>query len=177
MTGTDLANWITIVSGLVAAGFWLWSALVRVPDYVETTVNEPGSIPWIIKRQSRLSAVAAVFTAISVLAQAARGVVQVSNEIADEIRARRFVVVDANNKDLLDMWAAGSRLPTVTLYDVNGQPRTQLDLLPDGSPRLYFADANQRIRLRLGAASEGRSHIEIIDSNGQTVWEVPTPKK
>lgn len=71
MTGTELANWITIVSGLVAAGFWLWSARVRVPDYVETTVNEPGSIPWIIKRQSRLSAVAAIFTAISVLAQAA----------------------------------------------------------------------------------------------------------
>ena len=71
MTGTELANWITIVSGLVAAGFWLWSALVRVPDYVETTVNEPGSIPWIIKRQSRLSAAAAIFTAISVLAQAA----------------------------------------------------------------------------------------------------------
>jgi hypothetical protein len=71
MTGTELANWITIVSGLVAAGFWLWSALVRVPNYVETMVNEPGSIPWIIKRQSRLSAVAAIFTAISVLAQAA----------------------------------------------------------------------------------------------------------
>lgn len=71
MTGIELANWITIVSGLMAAGFWLWSALVRVPDYVETMVNEPGSIPWIIKRQSRLSGVAAIFTAISVFAQAA----------------------------------------------------------------------------------------------------------
>jgi len=177
MNGTELANWIAIISGLVAAVLWLWSALVRVPDYVETTVNEPRSIPWIIKRQSRISAVAAIFTAISVLAQAARGLVQVSNEISDEVRARRFVVVDANNKDLLDMWAAGSRLPTLTLYDVNGHPRTQLDLLPDGSPRLYFADANQRIRLRLGAASEGRSQIEIIDSNGQTIWEVPTANK
>jgi hypothetical protein len=98
-------------------------------------------------------------------------------KVPEEIRARRFVVVDANNKDLLDMWATGSRLPTVTLYDVNGQPRTQLDLLPDGSPRLYFADANKRIRLRLGAAAEGRSHIEIIDSNGQTIWEVPAIKK
>jgi hypothetical protein len=70
MIRTELANWITIVSGLIAAAFWLWSALLRVPDYVETMVNEPGSIPSIIKRQSRLSAIAAIFTAISVLAQA-----------------------------------------------------------------------------------------------------------
>jgi hypothetical protein len=71
MIRTELINWITIVSGLMAAVFWLWSALVRVPNYVETMVNERGSIPWAIKRQSRLSAVAAVFTAIAVLAQAA----------------------------------------------------------------------------------------------------------
>jgi hypothetical protein len=71
MIRTELINWITIVSGLMAAVFWLWSALVRVPNYVETMVNERGSIPWAIKRRSRLSAVAAVFTAIAVLAQAA----------------------------------------------------------------------------------------------------------
>jgi hypothetical protein len=71
MTGTELTNWITIVSGGLAAGVWLWSALVRVPDYVETIVNESGAIPWIIKRQSRLSAFATIFTAISVFARAA----------------------------------------------------------------------------------------------------------
>lgn len=94
-------------------------------------------------------------------------------DVPEEIRARRFVVVDANNKDLLDMWAAGNRLPTITLYDVNGKPRTQLDILPDGSPRLYFADADQRIRLRLGAATEGRYHVEIIDRKGETIWKAP----
>jgi len=70
MTGIDFANWITIVFGLVAAWFWYRSARVRIPDYVETMVNEPGSIPSIIKRQSCLSADAAIFTAISVFAQA-----------------------------------------------------------------------------------------------------------
>jgi hypothetical protein len=88
--------------------------------------------------------------------------------VAEEIRARRFVIVDADNKELLDMRAAGNRLPAVTLYDVNGHPRTQLDLLPDGSPRLYFADADQRIRLRLGAGTEGRSPIEVIDSKARS---------
>jgi hypothetical protein len=62
---------MAIVFGLLAAGFWLWSALVRVPDHVETMANEPGSILWIIKRQSHLSAVAAIFTAVSLLAQVA----------------------------------------------------------------------------------------------------------
>ena len=71
MNGIQLANCVTAVSGLLAAGFWLWSALVGIPNYVETTVNEPGSILWILRRQSRLSAVAAAFTAISVLAQVA----------------------------------------------------------------------------------------------------------
>ena len=70
MTGIECANWTTVVTGLLAAAFWLWSALVRVPDYVDTTAAQPGSILWIIKRQSRLSAIAAVLTAISVLAQA-----------------------------------------------------------------------------------------------------------
>ena len=78
MTGTEWANWITVVAGLSAAGFWLWSALVRVPDHVETIVNEPGSIPWIIRRQSRLSAVAAILTAISVLAQAVAAFLKLS---------------------------------------------------------------------------------------------------
>jgi hypothetical protein len=69
MSGSDLANWMAMGLGIVAAGFWLWSASVRVPDYVDTTANEQGSIIAILKRQSRLSAVAAILTAISVLAQ------------------------------------------------------------------------------------------------------------
>jgi hypothetical protein len=56
---------------MLAAVFWLLSALVRAPRYVDTTVNEPGSILWIIRRQSKLSAIAAVFAAISVLGQGA----------------------------------------------------------------------------------------------------------
>jgi hypothetical protein len=55
-----------------------------------------------------------------------------------EIRAQRFTVVDAFDNDVLDIWAAGRRAPTVTLYDQKGRPRTQLDLLPDGTSRLYL---------------------------------------
>ena len=55
------------------------------------------------------------------------------------------MVVDVSGKDLLSMSAFG-----LHLSDQHGNPRTGLDLLPDGSPRLYFADAERRIRLRLG---------------------------
>ena len=89
MSGTELANWIAIISGLVAAGLWFWSALIRVPDYVETMVNEPGSIPWIIKRQSRFSAVAAIFTAISLFAQAATAFLRGADITTDQ---KQFVV-------------------------------------------------------------------------------------
>jgi hypothetical protein len=71
-----LANCIAFVFGLVATWFWLCSARVHVFDYVETMVNEPGSILSIIKRQSRLSAFAAIFTAISVLAQAVAAILK-----------------------------------------------------------------------------------------------------
>jgi hypothetical protein len=68
---TQWANGIAILTGLLAAGFWLWSARVSVPDLLDTTIGGEGSITDILKRQSRLSAVAAIFAALSVMAQAA----------------------------------------------------------------------------------------------------------
>jgi hypothetical protein len=116
MIRTELANWITIVSGLIAAVFWLWSALLRVPDYVETMVNEPGSIPSIIKRQSRLSAIAAIFTAISVLAQAAAAFL--SAEITTD--QKQFVVSsDRTSVMVHGTWHRIAERPTVEVPRVN----------------------------------------------------------
>jgi len=61
---------ISAGAAVLAASFWLWSALVRVPDLSDTALSGPNSVTGIIKRQSRLSAIAAVFAAISALAQA-----------------------------------------------------------------------------------------------------------
>ena len=67
----SLTNWIAIITGLLAAGFWLWSARVGLPPgQVETMENDPKSLPSILKQQSSLSAIAAVLTAVSVSAQA-----------------------------------------------------------------------------------------------------------
>lgn len=90
----------------------------------------------------------------------------------DKLRARECVVIDTKGKEIAALWAFGD-MPTLTLQDKDGKPRAQFDLLPDGSPRLYFADANQRIRLRLGANTEGRSHLEVINHGGKVIWEAP----
>jgi hypothetical protein len=116
MTTTDWANWIAFISGLLAAGFWLWSALVRVPNYVETMANERGSIPWIIKRQSCLSAVAAVFTAIAVFSQAAAAF------LATEITTDRNQFVVSSDRTYVMVhgtWHRISERPTVEVPRAN----------------------------------------------------------
>lgn len=57
------------VGALFAAGFWMASALVRVPDIMNTALTGPGSITNVIKRQAKLSAIGAAFASLSALAQ------------------------------------------------------------------------------------------------------------
>jgi hypothetical protein len=79
---------IAIISGFLAAIFWLWSACVRIPKHVDTMSEGPApfaitddkkgrkmqiggeTLLGTLRKQSRLSAIAAFLTAISVLAQA-----------------------------------------------------------------------------------------------------------
>jgi hypothetical protein len=91
---------------------------------------------------------------------------------AEKVRAKEFIVVTDDGREVAALWAYG-QMPTLTLSDHRGKPRLQADLLPDGSPRIYLADADQRIRLRLGAGSEGRSNVELINKEGQVIWKAP----
>ena len=60
----------SIVCGLVAAFFWLCSARVRVQDLLDSPLSGHDSLTSAMRRQGRLSAIAAVLTALSVAAQA-----------------------------------------------------------------------------------------------------------
>jgi hypothetical protein len=62
--------WVEIVASAGAGIFWLWSSLVKIPDLMQTTLHGPGSITDILRRQSRLSAIAASCAAVAALAQA-----------------------------------------------------------------------------------------------------------
>jgi hypothetical protein len=106
---------ITFISGLLAAGFWLWSALVRVPNYVETMANEAG-FPSIIKRQSCLSAIAAIFTVIAVLARAA-GAFLVAEITTNQ---KQFVVSNDQPSVMVHgAWHRTTEQPTVEIPRVN----------------------------------------------------------
>ena len=66
-------DWAQIVIALlafVAAGFWFWSAVITIPDLLNTPMSGRGSITDIMKKQSRLSAIAAVFAGLSAIAAA-----------------------------------------------------------------------------------------------------------
>jgi len=65
-----LLQWVVSVSAFGAAGFWLWSASIYVPDFLQTKFKGPNSITGIMKLQSRLSAIAALCAGVSALAQA-----------------------------------------------------------------------------------------------------------
>lgn len=64
--------WQTVgaVTAILAATFWATSALARVPDLMDTKLSGKGSITDIMRRQSALSAIAAMFAGPSALAQA-----------------------------------------------------------------------------------------------------------
>ena len=64
----DRGQIISAVFAFLAAGFWFWSAVITVPDLLNTPMSGPGSITDIMKKQSRLNAIAAVFAGLSVMA-------------------------------------------------------------------------------------------------------------
>jgi hypothetical protein len=67
---SDCLQWISIGSAILAAAFWLWSALMYIPDTLGMQISGPKSPSGYMKKQSRLSAIAAAAAAISAVAQA-----------------------------------------------------------------------------------------------------------
>jgi hypothetical protein len=59
-----------VVAGAFAAFFRFKSASLPVPRFLQMNIQGPGSIDDIMRKHARLSAIAAGFTAVSVLAQA-----------------------------------------------------------------------------------------------------------
>jgi len=54
-----------------AAGFWIWSSIVRIPDTLDMSLSGERSPSGYMKKQSTYSAVAALFAAGSALTHAA----------------------------------------------------------------------------------------------------------
>ena len=69
-------NWHFILSSLaigtalLAAFFWFKSAIIKIPDLADTPMSGKGSITDLMQKQSKLSAIGAIFAALSALLQA-----------------------------------------------------------------------------------------------------------
>jgi hypothetical protein len=65
----NLAQVISAVAALLASTFWFWSALLHIPDLPDMELAGPRSPAGYMKRQSRWSAIAPAFAAVSAIAQ------------------------------------------------------------------------------------------------------------
>ncbi len=119
-------------------------------------------------------------------------------EVAEEIRARRFYVVDRDNKirvaiavvvrdgvergvGLALYDANGKRRASiglsrdgsnVLLKDTEGRTRAALVVLPNGRPGLALYDESFRPRAAMVAFRDGPV-IRLRDANGNPIWTVP----
>lgn len=59
---------VSVGASLGAAGFWLWSAMMSIPDTTEMKIGGDESPSGYMKRQSRVSAVAALLAVIGAIA-------------------------------------------------------------------------------------------------------------
>jgi hypothetical protein len=72
--GLMILTWISMISALFAAGFWFWSATIKLPKEITSGFGgSGGSVQTLgdkLRFQSRLNAVAAFFAGLAALLQA-----------------------------------------------------------------------------------------------------------
>lgn len=85
-----------------------------------------------------------------------------SEAVLEEVKARRFTLVDENGKPraTLTMLTEG---PCLSLLDENGKKRAGLGVLKDG-PGFSFYDENGKQRARLGVEKDGAC-LSLFDAN------------
>lgn len=93
--------------------------------------------------------------------------------VVDEVRAKRLVLVDDNNKPtaLFGVVDGGVRLE---LNDRQGELRVLLTISEDGRPVLALLGSHGKGGIALGLASDGSSGLEISDQQGQVRSELTT---
>jgi hypothetical protein len=124
-------------------------------------------------------------------------------KVADEIRARRFTLVDDKGKvrGILGFSAIGSPTlllfdnPILTLFDSERRPRVRLagDLVKSGLrlyakdgaplvdlyiesgewPRLALFDNSRRRRAALQVLPDGSPRLTLRDKDGKVIWSTP----
>lgn len=89
-----------------------------------------------------------------------------ANKAADEVRAKRFIVVDSDgeSRGVLHMSDYGSL--RLDLYDPDEVLRASLYLGKQGSPALNMFDEKGNMRASLGVRSDGKASLGLYDVEG-----------
>jgi len=91
----------------------------------------------------------------------------------DEIRARQFVLVDANGNVRAGLGVGTDGSAALAFADLEGKIRTGLAVLPDGSPRLRFYGKDGRARGGLGVSPDGSIALALADKEGALLlWSI-----
>jgi hypothetical protein len=80
-------------------------------------------------------------------------------DVADEVRARRFVLVSAEGYTQGVLSITSVRGPALSLFDTAGRMRASL-----GGSTLAFSDAAGKLRVDLGLSSSGRPMLILSDA-------------
>ncbi len=80
---------------------------------------------------------------------------------ADEVRAKRFVLVDSNGNERATLSEESGGEVSLVFMDKGGKVRAGLGVGADGLPELTLYDANQKKLVRLRTHSRGGSHLEL----------------
>lgn len=86
---------------------------------------------------------------------------------ADEVRARRVILVDAAGRERATMMRREDGTPIVALRDEKGTARIALTLGADGSPALRVYDDQERIRARVGLGPDQAGMVMLLDAKGR----------
>lgn len=112
------------------------------------------------KHRNRLMLAGVMLTFVLLTAAMTAGVA--SRE--DVVRAKRFVVVDVNDKPRASL-AVDSDGTKLTLFDKNGKVRVCLGVIEDGPPALFLYDENEKNRVGLGIIEDGPGLV-LSDERG-----------
>lgn len=85
--------------------------------------------------------------------------------VFDEIRARRLVIEDQNEKGRIILTTTPDGDPAIVLRDANGVMRLQLLILDGDEPKVLLTDRQGNGRLQLVVGGEDSASITMFHNN------------
>ena len=94
------------------------------------------------------------------------------NGVADEIRAKAFVLVDDDGNIRAGM-TAFEDTADIAFFNAQGKVRALLGVLANGGVSLVFSDPRGHIRTVLGATPDAGPRLYFMDEEGHKLFSAP----